>query len=172
VKRIVGLMVAAGLLAGVGIGAVARADDGPAPDPAARAARSAKREAVRTCVEQARAANPDADRAALKVAVTACAKQAGIDLPKLPPKLPPELAAKRRAVVACLRDARAANQGGDKTALKGAAAACAEKAGIDVGAVKERLAKFRSCLSEARAAAPAGDRAEMRPLVRECLKKG
>ena len=131
-KRILGVLVGTAVLLGIGVGAVAWADDGPAPE--ARAARAAKKAAVRDCLEQARAGDPeagspDADRAALKDAMAACVKEAGIELPALSP----ELRAKRDAAKACIDTARnAAGPDADKAAVREAAAACLQEAGISL----------------------------------------
>ena len=72
----------------------------------------------------------------------------------------------------CLKGVKEANPDAERPALKEAAKPCLEQAGVDLGAVRERLEKLRTCMSEARAATPDADRATLKPLVMECLKKG
>lgn len=167
-----GVLVGSAVLLGVGIGAVAWADDGPPPD---REARAAKKATVRDCVEQARAGSPEAgspdeDRAALKGALAACIKEAGIELPGFPP----EMRAKMQARKACLETARnAAGPDADKSAVREAAAACLEEAGVFLPKLPPELrAKaeaVRECLDGVKEANPDGERPALKEAAKPCL---
>lgn len=67
--RTIGIAAGATLLVLAGAGAVAWAGPGRG-DPAVR-------EAAKACIEEARAANPDADRATLRPIVRECMSQGG-----------------------------------------------------------------------------------------------
>jgi hypothetical protein len=152
-KRVLAVLIGAGLAAG---GAVAWAGTAGA-DPA-------KREAARACLTQAREATPDADRAALREAVKACMTEAGFE-GRNPT---PEQQAKRDAARACIDTARSANPD-DKPAARAAALACLEEAGVTPARIRARVAGARPCLAEVRGANPDASRAELRDLVKECV---
>lgn len=139
--------------------------------------RSAKREAFRTCVREAReslrdpnaeAAQPDASREELKDEVKACLEAKGFE----PRQLTPEQQAKRDQAKACLSQAREASPDADKPTIRAAARACLEQAGIVPPLTEEqqaRRAKFRECLETARAENPDADRPTIRRAVKECV---
>jgi hypothetical protein len=153
-RRILAVLVGAGIALGGGAAAWAQTTG---PD-------GTKREAARACLSQAREANPDADKAALREAVKACLTEAGIE----GRTLTPEQQAKRDAVKACV-DAARAEHSDDKVAARAAARACLEEAGVTPGRIRARLAGARECLSEVRAANPDASRSELRNLVKECV---
>jgi len=102
VRRIVGL-VSAIVVVGIGAGATtAWGHPGPA-----------RREAAKACVADARAAHPDADRAAIREAARPCLEALG-----LPGRArTPEQRAARQRLRACVRDVRQAHPDADARAL-------------------------------------------------------
>lgn len=142
----------------VGAGAVAWAGPGRG-DPA-------KREAAKQCLADAKAANPDADKAAVRAAAQPCLDAAGIALPELTA----QQKARRDAAKACLQAAKDANPGADKATVAAAARPCLENAGITARAGLERL---RDCADQVLAAHPdgadKGGRKALRTAVRECM---
>jgi ribosomal 50S subunit-associated protein YjgA (DUF615 family) len=153
-KRVLAVLVGAGIAVGGGAAAWAQTN---APD-------GTKREAARACLNQAREATPDADKAALREAVKACLTEAGIE----GRTLTPEQQAKREAVRACIDQAKTANPD-DKVAARAAARSCLEEAGVTPGRLRAKVAGARECLAEVRAANPDADKAELRSLVKECV---
>lgn len=153
-RRVLAVLVGAGIAVGGGAAAWAQTT-GPG---------GTKREAARACLSQARAATPDAGKAALREAVKACLGDAGFERRTLTP----EQQAKHDAVKACVDAARAQNPG-DKTAARAAAKMCLEQAGVTPGRIRAKLAGARECLSEVRAAHPDASKSELRPLVKECV---
>jgi hypothetical protein len=126
--------------------------------------RAAKREALRTCVQQARQANPGGDKAAIREAVKSCLADQGI-LPKLTDE-------QKAQAKACLQQAKQANPDADRRTVRLAARPCLEQAGIVKALTPEqqaRRAKLLGCLEQAKAAHP-GDRAAIRQAVKECAK--
>lgn len=154
-KRIIAVLIGAGVVVG---GA------GVAWAQTAGSDRAARREALRTCVQQARQDNPNADKAALKGVVKNCLADKGI-LPKLTD-------AQKAAAKACVQDAKAAHPDADKVTVRAAARPCLEAAGIVKPLTPEqtaRRAKLLSCFEQAKAAHP-GDRAAIRQAVKDCVK--
>jgi hypothetical protein len=154
-KRLVAVVVLAGVVVGGGVAWAAGADE-----------RAARREARRACVDQVRAENPDATRAELIVPVRECMAAAGYDLPPRP------------QARLCIREAREAHgplrsgtQPDDREAAIAAARACFEEHGLTPRLTpeqRERRAQFRACVQEAREA-HAGDREAMRQAVQACM---
>ncbi len=155
-RRILGVAVGAVVVV-AGAGTVAWAGPGRG-DPVLR-------EAAKACVAEAKAANPDADRATIRQAATPCLEAAGIDVRDLTP----EQEARRQALRECVKAARDGNPDAERPALREAVRACLGEAGIEPGAARERL---RRCLADARAANPDADRPALRPMVRECMAQG
>jgi hypothetical protein len=125
--------------------------------------RAARREAAKTCLQEARAAHPDADGAAIREAVKACLADAGF-LPRITDE-------QKDQAKACLQEAKEANPDAGRRAVRQAARPCLEAAGIlpPLSAEQqERRAKLRSCVESARAAHP-DDRAAARDAVKECM---
>lgn len=152
-KRIIAVLVGAGIVVGGAGAAWAQTGD-----------RAARRQALRTCVEQARQDNPNATKADLKEPVKNCLADAGV-LPKLTDE-------QRAAAKACVDAAKAANPDADKLTVRAAARPCLEQAGILKPLTSEqqaRRAKLLSCFEQAKAAHP-GDRAAIRRAVKECAK--
>ncbi|MGI8808212.1 MAG: hypothetical protein ACR2KK_10290 [Acidimicrobiales bacterium] len=153
-RRVLALLVGAGIA--VGGGATAWAGTAGASGP--------KREAARACLDQAREADPEADRAELKAAVKACLKEAGIEA-RTPT---PEQQAKREALRNCVQAAKAAHPE-DKAAARAAARACLDQAGITKGRLRAKLAGARECLAEVRGDHPNASKSEVRALVKDCV---
>jgi len=157
-KRVLAVLVGAGVAMGGGAAAWAGSGGG------------GNREAAKACVAEAKKAKPDADRAQLKEAVTSCLAAQGIT-PKEHKALTPEQQAKRDALKECLKGVKNANPGVDKTALREAAKPCLDKAGIAPGQIKHKLAAVKECRDKVKAAAkPGDDRAALRNLVKECVQ--
>jgi len=152
-KRIIAVLVFAGIAAGGAGVAWAQVGGGPA-----------KREALRTCVQQARQDNPNADKAAIREAVKNCMADQGHT---------PRLTEEQRATAkACVEAAKAADPDADKATVRAAARPCLEAAGILTPLTpeqQERRAKRLSCFEEAKAANP-GDREAIRQAVRACMQ--
>ncbi|MGH9279738.1 MAG: hypothetical protein ACRD12_16775 [Acidimicrobiales bacterium] len=123
--------------------------------------RGAKREAARACLDEARAANPDAPKAELRDDVKACLEAKGIQLGG---KLTDEQKAQAKA---CIEQAKAA--GGEPVEIREAARSCLQQAGIDLPPRPGRPAK--ACLRQARADHE-GDRAAIKEAVKACLGRG
>jgi hypothetical protein len=157
-KRIFVVLVLAGLV--VGGAGVAWAQTSGSGGGAAR------RQALRTCVQQAKQDNPNADKATLKAAVLSCLQAQGIT---------PKLTAQQKAQAkACLDQAKAANPGADKVTIRAAARPCLEQAGLVKPLTADqqaRRAKLLSCYEQAKAAHP-GDRAAIRQATKDCVKAG
>ena len=102
-RRIIGVLAGAVVAVGAGAGATAWAHPGPA-----------QRHAVRACIADARDANPDADRRALREAAQPCLEALG-----LPGRArTPEQRAARQALRACVRDVRQAHPDADRPELR------------------------------------------------------
>ncbi|MEA2900401.1 MAG: hypothetical protein QOH36_288 [Actinomycetota bacterium] len=158
-RRILGVALGTTLVVMVGAGAVAWA--GPSlnrfggGDPATR-------EAAKQCVADARAANPDADKAAIREAVKPCLEAAGI----APKELTAQQQARRDAAKACLQAAKEANPDADRPTIAAAAKPCLEAAGITA---RDGLERLRSCIDTVLGANSDGDRKALRTAVRECM---
>lgn len=157
-KRLLAVLVGAG----IAVGGSAAAWAGTGGD-------GANREAVKTCVSQAKSDHPGPDKAAVKAAAKSCLAAKGI-APKGHAARTPEQQAKREALKTCLKDMKAANPGADRTALRAAATPCLEKAGITPGQVANKMAAVKECVTQAKAAAgPGADKAKLRSLVKGCV---
>jgi ribosomal 50S subunit-associated protein YjgA (DUF615 family) len=99
-KRVLAVLVAAGIIVG---GGVAWAHPG-----------GPNRDAARACLAEAKAADPDADRAALRQAVRQCLEAQGITRPEPTP----EQRARREALRACVQSVKAANPDADRAELR------------------------------------------------------
>jgi hypothetical protein len=153
-KRFVALVVIVGALVG-GVG-VAWAHVGGGP---------LRREALRTCRQEARDQNPDADREALKAAVKSCLEAQGLAPGQ---RLSDEQKAQAKA---CVQAAREANPDADRPTVLAAARPCLEAAGLArplTPEQQERRAKALACFQQAKADHP-GDRHAIRHAVRECM---
>ncbi len=103
-KRYLAFLVVAGAIAaGAGIAWAHPSGEGGSAD-------GPRREAIRTCVREAREANPDTDRAELKEAVMSCLEAKGIT-PRQPT---PERRERRAEFRECVDKARAAHPGADR----------------------------------------------------------
>jgi hypothetical protein len=151
-KRIFAVLVLAGLVAGAG---VAWAHPGD---------RAARREALRSCVQQAREDQPDASKDELKPIVRSCLEAQGIS-----PRFTPE---QREQAKACLEQAKQDNPDADRPTIRHAARPCLEQAGLVPPLTPEqeaRRAKRLACFEEAKAA-HGDDRPAIRQAVRECVR--
>ena len=160
-KRVLAVLVGAGIAVGGGVAAWAGPGGGG----------GANREAAKACLAQARKDHPDADKAALKEAVKACLAAQGITAGSRR-QLTPEQTAKRDALAACLKDVKAKNPDAGKAQLRELAGPCLEQAGIQPGQIRTKLAAAKACLDKVRAANPTAARAELRRLVKECVQAG
>ena len=152
-KRIIAVLIGAGII--VGGASVAWAQTGD---------RATRREALRTCVQQARQDNPNADKAALKDPVKNCLAAQGI-LPKLSDD-------QKATAKACVQQAKGANPDADKVTARAGARPCLEAAGLLKPLTPEqqaRRAKLLACFEQAKAAHP-GDRQAIRQATKECVK--
>src|SRR5919202_26585 len=87
--------------------------------------RGAKRQALRDCVAQARAAHPDAPKADLKDDVKACLEAKGITLPQ------PLTDEQKAQAKACIQQARA-DHPGDRPAIREQVKSCLQQHGIEL----------------------------------------
>ena len=149
VRRILVVAIGATLVLGVG---AAWAGPGRG-DPV-------KREAAKACLAEAKAANPDADRAALRAAVTPCLEAAGIT-----PGSHPVIDGLRD----CMAAAREANADAEREVLREALRACVAESGVPLRGLRDRVSQ---CREEVAAANPDANGETRRPLVRECVAKG
>ena len=152
-KRVLAVLVGAGIAVGGGVAAWAH-PAGP------------NREAARACLADAKAADPDADKAALREAVRDCLEAQGITRPEATPKQQ----ARREALRTCLQGVKSANPDAERAELRELARPCLEQAGIEPGRGRPGLARLRECRAELEAEHPDADRAELRRLMRECVR--
>ena len=152
-KRVLAVLVGTGIAMGGGVGAWAH-PAGP------------NREAASTCLADAKAADPDADKTALREAVRDCLEAQGITRPGPTP----EQQARREALRTCLQGLKSANPDADRAELGELARPCLEQAGIEPGQARPRLAERRECRAEVKAEHPDAERDELRRLVRECVQ--
>lgn len=156
-KRVLAVLVGAGVAVGGGVAAWAGPGGGP------------NREAAKACATEAKAADPDVSGADLREAVRSCLEARGITLKERTPPTP-EQQARREAVRTCLQGVKEANPGADRAELGQAALPCLEEAGIAPDKIRERLAAMKACRDEIRADSPDAGPKELRKLVRECVK--
>ena len=156
-KRVLAVLVGAGVAVGGGVAAWAGPGGGP------------NRAAAKACAADAKAADPEIDRAALREAVMGCLEAQGIT-PKERPPLTAEQQARRDALRTCLQGVKAANPDADRAALREAARPCLEAAGLDPERIRNRLAATKECRDEVRAGNPDATRPELRRLVMECVR--
>lgn len=155
-RRLLALLVGAGVAVGGGVAAWA----GPA---------GPNREATKACRAEARAADPDADRQALKDAVRTCLEAQGLTRPRRD-EPSPEQQARRDALRTCLQGVRSANPDAERAELRELAKGCLEQAGIDPAHVRTKFAELKECRKAVRADHPDAARLELRRLVRECVQ--
>ena len=153
-KRVLAVLVGAGIAVGGGVAAWAH-PGGP------------NREAARACLAEARAADPDADKAALREAVRDCLEAQGISRPEPTP----EEQARREALRTCLQGVKSANPDADRAQLRELAEPCFDEAGIEPRRLRPRLAELRECRAEVKAEQPDAEGAELRRLVKECMQR-
>jgi len=152
-KRIAVAVTGAALAVVLGAGAAAWAGPGLTPD---------ERAAARACLDDARQADPDAGRAAIREAARPCLEAAGLT----PRPRTPEQQAAREALRACLKDLRQAHPDAGRQELRDLARPCLEQVGVTPGTAREKL---RACVDKARRASPDADRKALRPAVKECM---
>jgi hypothetical protein len=156
-KRTIAVLALVGL--GVGGATAAWAQTSNSGD------RASRRDATKSCVAEAKQANPGADRAAMKASVKSCLEARGFT----PRQLTDEQKAHAKT---CLQQAKQANPDADRMTVRAAARPCLEQAGILKPLTPEqqaRRAKLLSCFEQAKAAHP-GDRAAIRQAVKECAR--
>jgi len=158
-KRLLAVLVGAGIAVGGGAAAWAGTTSGG----------GANREAAKACLSKAKAATPDADRATVREAVKSCLAAQGIT-PGSHHATTPEQQAKRDALKACLKSVKDAQPNADKATLRNAAKPCLEKAGITPGQVHHKLAAVKECRDTVKAAHSEADKATLRNLVKDCVK--
>ena len=152
-KRMIAVLIGVGVVVGGAGAAWAQTGD-----------RAARREALRTCVQQSRQDNPNAAKGTLKEPVKNCLADQGI-LPKLTDD-------QKATAKACVQAAKTANPDADKLTARSQARPCLEAAGIVKPLIPEQTArrtKLLACFETAKAAHP-GDRAAIRQAVKECAK--
>lgn len=153
-KRVLAVLVGAGIAVGGGVAAWAH-PGGP------------NREAARACLADAKAADPDADKAALRQAVRDCLEAQGISRPEPTP----EQQARREALRTCLQGVKSANPDADRAQLRELAGPCFDEAGIEPPRLRPRLAELRECRAQVKAEQPDAEGAELRRLVKECMQR-
>lgn len=158
-RRLLAVLVGAGIAAGGG--AVAWAGPG-----------GPNREAAKACLAEAKAADPSAEKEALREAVTACLQAQGITPGGRHKELTPEQQATREALRACLHGVRDANPGAAKSELREQAKRCFDDAGVAPRRIRPKLAKLRECRETVLADHPTAEKAELRAMVRECVRAG
>ena len=152
-KRVLAALVGAGIAVGGGVAAWAL-PGGP------------NREAGRACLAEAKAADPDADKAALRQAVRDCLEAQGISRPEPTP----EQQARREALRTCLQGVKSANPDAEGAELRELAKPCFDEAGIEPRRLRPRLAELRECRDRVTAEHPDAEGADLRRLVRECMQ--
>lgn len=155
-KRVLAVVVGAGIALGGGAAAWAQTAGAP------------KRAAAKECLAQAKADPPGADKATLKASVTACLAAQGIT----PKQLTPEQQAKRDTLKSCLQGVKSANPDATKAELRTLAKPCLEQAGITPDQIRPKVAAAKACLAKARADHPDAARAELRQDVKACVQAG
>ena len=158
-RRMLAVLVGAGIAVGGGAAAWAQTT-------------SPNREAAKACLAEARAADPDADRAALREAVKACLEAQGITPGGARKELTPEQQARRDALKACLQGVRAANPDAERAELRDEAKACFDEAGIAPRRMGPKLEQLRECRESVLAEHPDAGKDELHRLVRECVRAG
>ncbi|MDQ6726846.1 MAG: hypothetical protein M3066_11865 [Actinomycetota bacterium] len=157
-KRVLAVLVGAGIAMGGGAAAWAATGGGP------------NKAAAKACATDAKAKDANISRADLKTAVKDCLTAQGITV-KAPKTLTPEQQARRDALRTCLQGVKAANPGADKTALRTAAQPCLQQAGIAPGQIRAKLGSVKDCIQQVLAANPSTtDRATLRGLVKACVQ--
>ena len=156
-RRVLAVLVGAGIAAGGGAAAWAQTG-------------GANREAAKACLAEARAADPNAEKPALREAVKACLEAQGITPGGARKELTPEQQAKRDALKACLQGVRAANPDAERSELRDEAKACFDQAGVSPHRIRPKLAQLRECRESVLAEHPGVAKDELRRLVMECVK--
>lgn len=148
-----------------------------------------KRAAAKTCIEEARVANPDGDKDVIREAAKPCLTAAGIEVREPTP----EQKARRQAIGDCVKKAKAADPDGERPAIHEAVKACLAEAGItlperpegggpgDRGPggreprelTPEQQAKrdaAKKCIDDARTTNPDADKEAVHEAARACLE--
>jgi maltose-binding protein MalE len=137
-KRIFAVLVLVGVVAaGAGVAWAQTAGSGE---------RAARRQALRTCVQQAKQDHPDATKEELKPIVKSCLEAQGITR-----RFTPE---QKEQAKACIDQAKAANPDADRATILHAARPCLEQAGLVKPLTPEqqaRRAKLLACFEQAKA---------------------
>ena len=157
-RRVLAVLVGAGVAVGGGVAAWAGPGGGP------------DRAAAKGCAAQAKTADPGVAGADLRQAVRSCLEGQGITLKERTPPTP-EQQARRDEVRTCLQSVKGAHPDADRAALRAAALPCLEKAGIAPRQIRDKAAAVKACREQVRAANPE-ERGTMRNLFRTCLQGG
>jgi hypothetical protein len=157
-RRVLAVLIGAGIAMGGGVAAWAATGGGP------------NKEAAKACAATAKAADANISRADLKAAVKSCLEAQGITV-KAPKALTPDQQARRDALRTCLQGLKAANPNADRATLRTAAEPCLQQAGIAPGQIKAKVAAVKECRATVKAAHPdTTDKATLRNLVKECVQ--
>lgn len=159
-KRLLAVLVGAGLAVGGGVAAWAQTTGGS--DGTTRAA-------AKACLQQAKTANPSADKASLKAAVKDCLAAQGITVGQKH-QLTPDQQAKRNALKSCLQGVKAANPNATKAELRAAAKPCLDQAGISGGKIRPMITALKTCIAQAKADHPGATRADLAAAVKTCVQ--
>lgn len=170
-KRMLAVLVGAGVAVGGGAAAWA--------SPGGSTTSGPNREAAKACFAQGGQALPGADKAALRASVEACLKAAGIT-PGKGHQPTPAQQAKREVLTTCLKGVKTAHPTADKAGLRDLARPCLDAAGITPGEhkpggakpgrVRAKVAGARECLAKVKAANPSAEKNALHDLVKECVK--
>lgn len=153
-KRIIAVLAVAGI--GVG-GATAAWAQTTSSDKAT------VRQALQTCVQQSKSANPSADATTLKASIKSCMVDAGV-LKNLTPD-------QKTQAKACIAASKQANPDADKVTVRADARPCLQQAGIVQPLTPEQQAtrsKLLGCYEQAKTAHP-GDRKAIRQATKACF---
>ncbi len=157
-KRVLAVLVGAGIAMGGGAAAWATTGGG------------SNKEAAKACVAKAKQADANIAGTDLKAAVKSCLTAQGITV-KVPKTLTADQQARRDALRTCLQGVKAANPTADKAALRTAAKPCLDHAGITPGQARAKLGSVKDCIQQVLAGHPdTADRATLRSLVKACVK--
>lgn len=159
-KRLLAVLVGAGLAVGGGVAAWAQTSGGS--DGTTRAA-------AKACLQQAKAADSTADKATLKAAVKDCLAAQGITVGQKH-QLTPEQQAKRDALKSCLQGVKAANPNATRAELRAAAKPCLDQAGISADKIRPKIAALKTCIAQAKADNPGATRADLAAAVKTCVQ--
>ncbi len=158
-KKMLAALGLGALIVGVGAGAVAWADPGGAPPSGPNAA---KRQAVKYCLKQAKAANKDATPSQVLDAAKPCLQQAGVAQAQL------DKLTKAAAARTCVQQVKKDNQDATRSALFDLAKPCLQQAGVAQNKL-DRAAKRIQCRKQANVDHPDATPKQLRDAVKACV---